>query len=196
MALTNGEHWVSPLIKKSDLSFPLTLDEKIRIFEDRVLGWQLSIGLACYHNVTHGGFGALYITLSYFEVFARYKVGSVDHKQAGKKFRDGFDHFAGSIGYDTDPDCSNVRDLLYEGARCGLFHVGMTSKRVFIGGNRPKMFDYDATHNRLVIDAHQLITAMIAHFKSYLVDLRTPSNAMLRANFVTKFDHDILPQFT
>ncbi len=195
MALVNGEHWVSPTIKKSDLSFPLTIDEKIRVFEDRVIGWQLKIGLQCYHVVPHGGFGALYITLSYFELIQRYREGSIGHYQAGKKFRDGFLDFAKSIGYDGDPDYVTVRDLLYEGARCGLYHVGMTSKRVFIGGKRPRMFDYDAAGSRLVIDADLLITAMIAHFQAYTAALRVPGNSALRSNFEKKFDHDIGPQF-
>lgn len=195
MALTNGEHWVSPTIKKSDLTFPLTTEDKIRIFEDRVIGWQLSIGLACYQNVPHGGFGALYISLSYFEMIARYMQGSIDHSKAGNKFRNGFKHFAAAVGFAMDPTYSTVRDLLYEGARCGLYHVGMTSKRVFIGGNRPQMFDYDASLGRLVMDADKLIAAMISHFHRYIADLRIPANTALRTRFLTKFDHDILPQF-
>jgi len=196
MALENGEHWVGPSIKKSDLSFPLSLEEKIRVFQDRVIGWQLSIGLACYHQVPHGGFGALYITLSYFELYARYKEGSIGHQQAGEKFRSGFDDFAVSIGYAADPNCQVVRDLLYAGARCGLYHVGMTNKKVFIGGNRSTMFEYDAANSRLVIDAAILISAMITHFRAYTALLRDTVNAQLRSNFVKKFDHDILPQFT
>lgn len=195
MADENGEHWVGPSIKKSDLSFPLTLEKKIQIFEDRVIGWQLSIGLACYHKVAHGGFGALYITLSYFELYERYKEGSLGHQEAGNKFRDGFDDFAESIGYSADPNCFIVCELLYAGARCGLYHVGMTGKRVFIGGNRPCMFDYDSANSRLVIDADSLISAMITHFRDYTSRLRDTANLQIRSNFIKKFDHDILPQF-
>jgi hypothetical protein len=196
MALANNEHWGGPTIKKSDLSFPLTIEEKIRIFEDRVLGWQLKIGLSCYRTVPDGGFGALYITLSYFELFARYKKGSVDHKKPGAKFRYGFADFAKSTGFASEPEYLTVRDLLYEGARCGLYHMGMTSKRVFIEGNRPKMFNYDAPLARLVIDPERLILAMITHFQAYVAALRGPGNTALHRKFVAKFDHDILPQIT
>jgi hypothetical protein len=194
MSIQASEHWVSPSIKKSDLTFPLSIEDKVRIFEDRVVGWQLSVGLGCYHTVAHGGFGALYITLSYFELFERYRQGSVDHWWAGQKFRDGFHEFAVSIGFDGDPNYDKVRDLLYEGARCGLYHVGTTSKRVFIAGKQPKMFDYDRTLARLVIDPDLLINAMIGHFKAYVAALRISTNTVQRANFEKKFDHDILPQ--
>lgn len=195
MALTKDDQWVSPSILKSSLAFPLTTDDKIRILEDRVIGWQLSIALGCYHQVRHGGFGALYIALSYFELIARYREGSVDHRNAGKKFRVGFQHFAAHTGFAADPDFATVRDLLYEGARCGLYHVGMTSKRVFIEGKRPQMFNYDSASSRLIIDPEQLISAMIDHFRAYIAALRAASDPMLQSKFLIKFDHDILPQF-
>jgi hypothetical protein len=194
MALDRSEHWVSPTIKKSDLAFPLSRSEKIRVFEDRVIGWQLSIALSCYHKVPHGGFGALYIALSYFELIARYREGSVDDQAAGRRFRTGFSDFARHIGITADPDYSIIESLLYKGARNGLYHIGMTSKRVFIEGKLPKMFNYDHPQQRLVIDPEKLITAIIGHFRAYTAALRSGSNPQLVSNFLTKFDHDILPQ--
>jgi hypothetical protein len=156
----------------------------------------LEVGLGCFHQVPHGGFGALYITLSYFELIARYKAGSVDQNGAGAKFKDGFEDFATFTGFVSASEYPQVRDLLYAGARCGLYHVGMTKEKVFIGGGRTSMFEFDAASGRLVIDPQLLIEAVTKHFQSYIADLSKPSEAVLRSNFEKKFDHDILPQIT
>ena len=52
----------------------------------------------------------------------------------------------------------------------------------------------DAGSERLVIDPGQLIEAMLRHFQKYISDLMNPAEAKLRAKFIRKFDHDILPQ--
>lgn len=194
MALKDDEHFVSPTLKKGDLPRKLTFDDKVRIFEDRVRGWQLKVGLDCYYKVPDGGFGALYITLSYFELFARYKKGSVDHAKAGKTFREGFQDFATFTKFGPLPEYTVVRDLIYEGTRCGLYHVGTTTKRVYISGQGTGMFDYQAPQNRLVINPEHLIKGMLQHFENYIKNLRDPLNVELRKSFEKKFDHDILPQ--
>lgn len=196
MALKGDEHYVGPTIKRSGLPAVLGFEDKVCIFEDRVRGWQLEVGLKCYHLVPDGGFGALYITLSYFELIARYRLGSIDHKKAGARFRAGFKNFATFTGFVADPNHEAVGRLLYDGARCGLYHVGMTKQKVFIGGGRAATFDFDTGTGRLVIDPGRLIDAILLHFQSYIAELMDPANANLRANFIKKFDHDILPQIS
>jgi hypothetical protein len=194
MALKGEEHYVGPTLKKSGLPANLGFDDKVCIFEDRVRGWQLEVGLGCYHKVRDGGFGALYVTLSYFELIARYRSGSTNTKKAGAKFAAGFKDFAIFTGFASSPAFPKVCELLYEGARCGLYHVGMTKEKVFIGGGRAEMFEFDAGTGRLVIDPGQLIEAMLRHFQAYIAELMDPANSKLRRDFLKKFDHDILPQ--
>jgi hypothetical protein len=196
MALKNEEHYVGPTLKRSGLPAILGFEDKVSILEDRVRGWQLEVALNCYRQVRDGGFGALYIALSYFELIARYRSGSTSTSNAGVKFEAGFMDFATFTGFVSAPEFTKVSEMLYEGARCGLYHIGMTKEKVFIGGGRSAMFEYDAGSGRLVIDPGLLIDEMLRHFQSYIAELMNPANAALRAKFLTKFDHDVLPQIT
>jgi len=189
-------HWISRNFKRGDFSLPLSFEDKLKIFADRVEGWQLLVADDCYRKIPHGGFGALYIVLSYFEMMGRYKEGNVGDKDAGEWFKKGFEDYATSTGFISAPEYQTVKSALYKGARCGLYHMGMTSKKVYIEGGRAKGFNYDATRQRLIIDPGRLIDEILAHFRAFLEDLKNPGNVKLRRHFEHKFDHDISPQIT
>ena len=193
MARTPAGHWVSPITLRDSLPVALTPEIKIRLFKERVLGWQLDIALECM-KIEHGGFGALHIAFSYFELIGRYREGDTGRYDAGVWFDKGFNHFAAFQGYATKPHWTTVRARLWQGARNGLYHIGMTSKHVFIQGQQPSMLAYEPTLDRVIIDPEKLIGAMRDHFLDYIQILEAGSDLTLRSHFLNKFNHDILPQ--
>lgn len=87
--------WISWRHQSSDFTHPLTYDEKVDVFYEQTLGWQLHIadllanggsafpegGLGATHpvrSVPHGGFAVLHICFSYFEL-----VGSIVSAETG-----------------------------------------------------------------------------------------------------------------
>lgn len=187
--------FISPKYQKTDFPPPISLDQKIEIFRDRVEGWQLDVAREC-QKIPHSGFGVLYICLSYFEMVARYQAGSTSHSDVGKFFKAGFSRFIAGKPISRDPNFQTVRKVLYEGARCGLYHISTTSKGVYISGDRSESLTYDANLSRLVIHPGKLIDEICTDFKGYIAQLQNPAEASLRNNFEQKFDHDILPQIT
>lgn len=42
--------WITPFHQDSDFRWPLCLDDKVLIFEERISGWQLEIADACING--------------------------------------------------------------------------------------------------------------------------------------------------
>lgn len=185
---------ISPKYEKIDFPNPLTFDQKVEIFRDRVEGWQLGIARQCFQAIPHSGFGALYICLSYFEMIARYRSGDISNGKVRYFFQQGFRQFADGRPIARHPDFSTISDLLYEGARCGLYHISSTAKKVYISGDRPDAFTYDSALSRLIIHPGILIDEILFDFGIYISRLIEPAEQVLRTNFQKKFNHDILPQ--
>lgn len=185
---------------KDALAFPLTIEAKIDLFEERIQGWQISIADQCYRgvldnagnrispSVPHCGFGVLYMLLSYFEMIAKYEAGDLS-EVSGKWFKEGIKTVYPELTAKTE----KILTKFYKGARCGLYHAGLTSKFVFIDGGVASV-EYDPGSEMLVINPGDMIDRVANHFKAYCQRLRDPAQALLRANFEKKFDADILPQ--
>lgn len=198
MVLTNT-HWVSPTIKKCDLTFPLSLDDKIRVFEDRVLGWQLRIADELYSGVEdaggnripslikHNGFAVLYIILSYFEMIPKFEAGNFS-EVSGIWFKRGVMAVLPEVA--GNPDEISILSGMWKGARNGLYHSAMTKKNVFISGEA-NCLDYDQANKQLTINPGALARRSIVHFKDYIARVRNPANVTLRKNFEAKFDKEI-----
>ena len=197
-------HYVSPHIRKDQLSFPLSLDAKIAIFEDRVFGWQLNVAEQLYfgamsddgsriaHRIQHNGFAVLYILLSYFEMIPKYRDGDLSEK-SGAWFKKGIKQVFPEIATHTAETA--ILASMWKGARNGLYHSAMTKKKVFVSGDA-SCIDYDAAEERLIINPGVVAQRTIAHFGTYITQLRDPSQQELRRNFERKFNQEILPQLT
>jgi hypothetical protein len=78
--------WITPKYQDTDFSWPLSVEDKITIFLDRTLGWQLEIANKCANGekdaagnvVSEGipgsGYAVLHIVLSYFEMMPSFKT--------------------------------------------------------------------------------------------------------------------------
>lgn len=202
--LISEVHYVSPHFRKDQLPFPLPLDVKIAIFEDRVLGWQLKVaeelffgakaadGSLIPHHIQHNGFAVLYILLSYFEMIPKYREGDLS-EESGLWFKKGISQvFPEIVSHAAE---TAILASMWTGARNGLYHSAMTKRQVFVSGEA-NCIDYDATKRRLILNPGVVAQRAIAHFASYIAQLRDPSQSVLRGNFQKKFDREILPQLT
>jgi hypothetical protein len=181
--------WLSPKYKDTDFAQPLTLDNKVAIFLDRTDGWQLSIAEKA-RDIQHSGFAVLHIILSYFEAVAKYHDGFVQHGQSEYYFKQGVQLVFPPIAQIP----AHVRDAilsdLYRGARCGLYHAGMTAAHIGLGAIGPGDIRYEPNTRRLIIDPYNLTKTLRAHLDGYGQRLRDSANADLRNKFEARFDYD------
>jgi hypothetical protein len=195
--------WVSWKHQSSDYAGPLTFEQKVEIFYEQTLGWQLHIanlianggatfeapqGRPAYEvaSVEHSGFAVLQICLSYFEL-----VGSLvapSKKQYGDRFKAGVREVLPSL-FKGSADDEALLKRLYKGARCGLYHLGRTGSRVGLGQPLDgSSMEYDPTTRTLSVSPQRLPVVLKTHLDSFKVQLLDPTNATLRQEFEKQFD--------
>jgi hypothetical protein len=192
--------WISPNYRTTDFQLPLTLEQKISLFEDRTIGWQLGIanrvangsatsaGQPDENAVQHSGYAVLNIVLSYFEMIAKFRAGFIGAGQSSQFFKEGVRQVFPQLGAFPLVVVDGLLDALYSGGRCGLYHGGMTDARIMLTGGLNAAMAYDPQGEHLAINPHQLPPALLAHFQTYIGELRNTANAALRSNFVNRFN--------
>jgi hypothetical protein len=201
--------WISPSYQDTDFPHPHSLDTKISLFEDRVLGWKLDIadqlinGSQEQSPIRHSDYATLDIVVSYFEMIAKYEDGFAKAGKSGDYFKAGV--------YSVFPEFKNippkmqspsspvgnvvslvdvVLGLMYEGIRCGLYHSGITNGKIFLTGeiNTPMAFDLQL--QVLIVNPHLLVPRLKEHVKDYVRRLRDANNTDLRTKFEVRYDFD------
>jgi hypothetical protein len=166
-----------------------SLDEKIIIFEDRVLGWQLDIAEEVRKRIErkqnhgrpiqHAGFALISILFSYFEMIAQYQEGRESDKSQ-KFFGIGLESvFPGEF---SDAE----KKLVYQRIRCGMYHSGLTKKGALIDGRYPNAIQVQA--DLVKVNPHKLSPKLRAHFLRYIDLLKRPESTTERTNFQKMFD--------
>lgn len=182
-----GPHYTSEMFPNG-----LTLEDKISVFEDRVRGWQLNQAEYLLENSQpHSAFAALHIVMSYFESIAKFRYGhrSKNDRSSKKYFRLGFEWVFDDIKVKI-PDKSNrkvVLNDLYDKARSGLYHAGITGVGFLITANTSHVLEVHGK-DLLVLNPHILVPALNLHLSMYVSDLRNPKNTQLRKCFECRFD--------
>ena len=183
--------WISPNYKETDFQSPVSLDDKIDVFTDRVCGWQLEIANECINGekdeFRHSGFAVLSIVLSYFEMIAQYHSGRRSNRQSPDYFRTGVRLVFPDVGRLPQAEVDEMLGILYSGARCGLYHNGMTDPRIILSGDFKEPLTFDFLRKRLGINPHLLVPVLVEHLNEYEKQLRDPANAELRSNFERRF---------
>lgn len=180
----------------TDQSFGVSpsIDDKISVFEDRVLGWQLEVAELIREQIEnaptgspwqHAAFGLLNSLVSYFEMIAQYRSGQSSSGKSGQFFQDGLE--------DVFPRQFSVAEkkAIYSAVRCGLYHNAMTKRGVVLSGDFPNAVNatLDANGDIIaLINPHRLSPVLVNHFNDYVVELRKPTNTALRSSFETFFD--------
>jgi hypothetical protein len=188
----------------TNLSWPLTFEQKVDLFYEQALGWQLHIaelvtngGTAfgedgnregkAVSSIRHSGFAVLQICLSYFET-----IGDYTGEQSGSKaaFRRGVAEVFPDLAT-ADPEVAKAfADSLYKDARCGLYH-NARSARVGLGWPpEPAAIAYDHQNRRVVVNPERLPKVLIAHLDRFRNALLDKGNPQLREVFEKRFDRD------
>jgi hypothetical protein len=200
--------WISPSFQDVDYPFPHSLDTKIILFEDRVLGWKLNIADQMINGskeqpaINHSGYATLDVIFSYFEMIAKYEAGFA---KAGKSK----DYFKAGV-YSVFPEFNHIPapttpltpvgnvvsivdvilDLMYEGIRCGLYHSGITNGRIMLTGEIKTPMGFDLQNQMLIINPHLLVPRLEIHLRDYVGRLRDTNNTDLRTKFEVRYDFD------
>lgn len=176
-------------------SFPeypnLTLEHKIDLFEDRVLGWHLEIA-ECMITINedknskyskimeHNGFAVLSVIFNYFEMITKYKNPNVSRSK--KLFYLGLE--------DVYPEYKNTKcaENLYKNGRCAMYHSGITGKGIAISGGYKESIVCEGKRKVIYINPHKLVKDLIKHFSIYITKLRNskPTDSIIK-NFEKAF---------
>jgi hypothetical protein len=195
--------WISWKHQRSDFQYPLAFSEKVEIFYEQTLGWQLHIadlianggttfpqvntGEPGYpvKSIRHSGFAVLHICFSYFEL-----IGSIVSSETSStgRFNAGVKEAAPQIFLGTSDDNTLLR-ILYKGARCGLYHSARPGAPIGLGQpDDQKPIAFDPGTGKVVISPERLPPTLKAHLEKFKSQLLDPGNRDLRRRFEARFD--------
>lgn len=181
---------ISP--KYTTLDFPnfpneMTLENKIDVFADRIIGWQIGIAKEIIqHEIKHSDFALLQIVFSYFEMIGKYLSGYVGDHGSSFYFKKGVKATFSEIG----PEEEIFLNTLYKSVRNGLYHIGLTKTNVILKCDIPGSIGFNSENNILIICAAHLVEDLYIRFHDYVSELRNPKNIELRKNFESRFYYD------
>lgn len=195
--------WITWNHLESDFGAQLSFEDKVEIFYEQTVGWQLHIadlvanGGKTYDDpargtegylvppIRHSGFAVLHICLSYIEI-----IGSLCSREplpSMKAFIAGARSIPGLI--DLSQVSKRALARLYRRARCGLYHEGRTRRGVGLGqppdGNA---MQYVKADDLFGISPERLPVVLKEHLREYRESLLDRNNSDLRDRFEQRFD--------
>jgi hypothetical protein len=192
--------------KDTDFSWPLSFENKVEIFCERTLGWQLHIadlvangGMACgeagshegnvVSPIRHSGFAVLHICLSYFETIGRYEQKNAATNTSTGYFKEGVGSVLPNLHKSHGNAVAKLLDRFNKGARNGLYHNSMTAPGVGLGQPpNGEAIAYDSDSDILVISPERLPKILKQHLERFRAELLDSCNAGLRQKFERCFD--------
>lgn len=186
-----NQYKISPKYFNTD--FPiLNTEDKIAIFEDQVMGWQLNWseylnGKGC----EHAGFAVLHLSSTYFESISMYIKGESSDGNGGKFFKETFKDVFKELEttYSTD-QINAAANLMWTDARNGFYHFGMAKRAIVLHDKSAHenltirlLINQDEVMG-LLIDRYGYIQLIKEHFSNYITLLKNPAETGLRANFL------------
>jgi hypothetical protein len=177
--------FISPQFTDETFGEHPTLDEKIRIFEDREYGWRLNVAESM-DQIAHAGYGIISVLFPYFEMLEQFTTGQTSHNQSRAFFRRGVRRV-----YPQSQLTDAQLDAIYDRVRCGMYHDGYTRFGTLISGNYPAAIAME--HDTVLINPGRLRYDLVTHFASYIEQLRDTANQAQRTNFEAIFDAGTTP---
>lgn len=175
-----------------------TISQKIEIFSERVLGWQIDVAEemsrqffevlaqnAATKPMRHCAFAIVSVIISYFETIAQYLQGASSHQQSADFFGYGFRDVYPTSGLNE----SQIKKI-YVDIRCGMYHSGLTRPGVHISGEHYPTFQCEK-NGQVLLNPFTLVQDIKQHFLAYVVRLRDGSDLALRQRFETVFDYGV-----
>lgn len=171
------------------------LDQKIDIYSERVLGWQIDVAqemsrlyfAALVTNdvanpMRHCGFAVVSVIFSYFEMIAQFLQGASSNHYSAVFFNYGFRSvYPASTFHDSQIT------IIYAHIRCGMYHTGLTRPEVNIDEQHQPTFRFD-NNCRLLLNPFTLVQDVRQHFLAYVARLRDADESELRQRFERVFD--------
>ena len=194
--------YIAPGLKSTDYPTNPTIEDKINLFAQQTLGWQIDIADICINGkkdengnyiimpIKDSGFAALYIIFNYFEMIAKYRYGYIGNGESSNYFKLGVKLVFFSLNQIDNNLVDKFLEDLYKGCRCGLYHSGKTSPHIWISGQVENSIDYNRNTKKVRINPHILTKRIKDHFIKYIDDLRDPSNIDMRQNFEKRISFD------
>ena len=182
--------WITPYHQDTDFHNPPTFDEKITIFYEQTIGWQLEIAEQVIDNIQNSGYAVLSIIINYFEKISKYKSGFADNRQSKVHFKAGVGMVFPPLKQIPAIAMDSLLDAMYDGVRCGLYHSGQASLKIILNGEIEAPIAYSDTFDKLIISPRRLVTALEMDLEYYVKRLRDTTNTQLRTNFEQRFDYD------
>jgi hypothetical protein len=196
--------WISWKHEDSALSEPLSFEQKVDLFCEQALGWQLHVadlvangGTAFGENgdrngntvsaIRHSGFAVLQICLSYFETIGYYTGES---SGSGAAFRKGVAEVFPDFAREHPDKAKAFANALYKDARCGLYHNVRTAR---VGLGTPPdgaPIAYVSQRRLVVVSPERFPKALKAHLEFFRNALLDHDNQELRKVFADRFDDD------
>jgi hypothetical protein len=182
-------------------------EARLALFEDRIRGWFHDQARILEKASDHAGFVLLLIAIGYVENYAIYWKGKDSDNHSKEFFRDAFrdifprelqpqneqhQEFLNELDEETKRQIlDEAADEIYRQVRCGLFHIGMTRKKVILSNKfdavdavaniNPETGDFEIA--LIKINPHKMLNEIENHFSTYLMRLRNPQEEELRENF-------------
>lgn len=195
--------WISWKHEQTDFPAPFTFEQKVEVFYEQTLGWQLHIsdlvanggdtfgeskmGKSGYRvsPIRHSGFAVLHICMSYFEL-----IGSIidSTRSERNRFDKGVRRVLPAL-IDGSANSKQILDILYKAVRCGLYHDARTRARVAL--SQPpdsSAIAYDSGSSSVIISPERLPRVLKAHLEQFRRELLDPANVSLRKRFEDRFD--------
>ncbi|OGG13516.1 hypothetical protein A2773_07135 [Candidatus Gottesmanbacteria bacterium RIFCSPHIGHO2_01_FULL_39_10] len=151
-------------------------DQKVRLFQEQIQGWTIDVAKDIKQKqIPHADFAILSILLSYFENIAKFMEG-YNGKGESKS------HFIKGIKYVYPKKFQEkTLELLYDQARNGMYHVGLTGTKVQLDCSIESGLIYK--QKGFIACPEKLIYEIQGHFNHYCTRLKNPQNRALRSNF-------------
>lgn len=179
------------------------LDDYIDVYSDRIRGWLLAPAKALL-GVPHAEIAVLTLCLTYFEGLAIYRSGESSDGKSRAFFQAAIDECFSSPpqpakGHEDTTLAADFNeqlgDLLYKGARCGLFHAGFLRKKVLLQHGLPttlatSVHKASGRVELVLIEPTRLIADIEAHHEMYMRELRDEANVEARDKFLKAFRLD------
>ena len=132
----------------------------------------------------------LHVCLSYFESHAKYEDGFARDGRSTFYFKTGVKSVFQQLNQWPTTAVDPFLNILYEAARCGLYHGSMTLAGIVLTSKIGSTVAFDATHNLIALNPHRLPVDLKAHLGEYVARLRDVSQTRLRQNFEKRFNFD------
>jgi len=151
-------------------------DEKVRLFQEQIQGWVFDVARDIKQKqIPHADFAILSILLAYFENIAKFIEGYTGKFESKS-------HFVKGVKYVYPKKFhKKTLELLYDQARNGMYHVGLTGAKVQLNCSISSGFIYK--QKCFVVCPEKLIREIQSHFDQYCNNLKNTKKRTLRKNF-------------